>query len=399
MSILNKSGYYFITTFNDRDNEPPEPQIYNHGGEPVTGLYHWDDRDYWMLEFLNGDAFYHYPIEKIAPKDIYEGIKNGNVGLIISHITECYHYVVEDIYRELILDQKIPIQNIVFLTNSADIEQEIEIVSKKYNLPKIKSAFMATFEYGAKGDMHRYPNEFMTNALEHKKYEKKFLSLNGLWRPHRNLLCAFLKGLNVLDHGHVSLNSVPCDFPSMKDHMFNEFVKLNSNNPDGLKLLIEHEEEIKKLDRIYLEGETDLTHRAAYTGLNNKFYKDTYFSVVTETTYGFGQCGDGYTIGRTCSEKTFKPILYKHPFLLLARPNTLKLLRTLGYKTFDAFIDESYDNEEDDSTRVYMVAKETERLCTLNDKELSNFLNGCREIAEYNFNVLKNKQNFLYWKT
>lgn len=399
MTILNKSSYYFISSFNNRDNSPPELQIYSHGGEPVTGLYHWEDRDYWILEFINGDAFYHYPIEKIAPKEIYDGIKNGNIGLIVSHITECYHYVVEDIYKDLIIDQQIPIQNIVFLTNSADIEQEIEIISKKYNLPKIKSAFMATFEYGAKGDMNRYPKEFITNTLEFKKYEKKFLSLNGLWRPHRNLLCAFLTGLNVIDKGYVSLNSVPCDFPSMKQGMFDQFVKFNSNSPEALKLLLDNEEEIKKLDRIYLEGATDLKYRASFTGLTKKFYEDTYFSVVTESMYGYGQCGDGYTVGRTFSEKTFKPILFKQPFLLLARPKTLELLKSLGYKTFDKVIDESYDLEEDDNKRVYMVAKETERLCNLTDDELKNFLYTCRGIVEYNFNVLKNKQNFLYWKT
>jgi hypothetical protein len=85
--------------------------------------------------------------------------------------------------------------------------------------------------------------------------------------------------------------------------------------------------------------------------------------------------------------------------LLLARPRALQLLKQLGYRTFSEYIDESYDYEEDESKRVYMVAKQAERLCNLNGDDLRSFIDGCREITEHNFNVLKNKQNFLYWKT
>lgn len=398
MPILNKQNYSFILSFNDRNSIPPPVQHYDHGGEPVTKLYNWETKNYWLVEFINGDAFYHYPIEKIAPSEIYNGIKNGNIILLISHITEAYHYVIEDIYKDLIIEQCIPIENILFLTNSADIEKEIEIISKKYNLPKLKSAFMVTFEYGAKGDLNRYPIEFDTNTLEDKIYEKKFLSLNGLWRPHRLLLVSYLKSLNLIESGFVSLNSVPGDYPTM-DSTFNQMIKWSEHNPEGKQVLLDNEIEIKKLDKLFIENDNINIPKAAFTSLNKSFYENSYFSIITESICWSTGSGEGNTLGRTLSEKTFKAILYKHPFLLLAVPGTLKLLHSLGYKTFSELIDESYDNEYDDSKRVYMVAKEAEKLCNLKSADLSFFLKRCREITEYNFSVLKNKQNFLYFKT
>jgi hypothetical protein len=43
-------------------------------------------------------------------------------------------------------------------------------------------------------------------------------------------------------------------------------------------------------------------------------------------------------------EKVFKPIAYGHPFLLLCNQGGLRTLRSIGFKTFGEFWDESYDD-------------------------------------------------------
>ena len=40
-----------------------------------------------------------------------------------------------------------------------------------------------------------------------------------------------------------------------------------------------------------------------------------------------------------------------HPFFVLAQPKTLSYLRSVGFKTFEDFWDESYDDELDDEIR------------------------------------------------
>ena len=77
---------------------------------------------------------------------------------------------------------------------------------------------------------------------------------------------------------------------------------------------------------------------------NPMWYDDTYFSVVAESTVD----SDDLFI----TEKTFKPIAYYHPFIVLGQPGVLEYLRSQGFETFDNLFDESYDNQFDLSTRI-----------------------------------------------
>ena len=87
--------------------------------------------------------------------------------------------------------------------------------------------------------------------------------------------------------------------------------------------------------------------------------------------------------------------MHRHPFVILSRPHTLKTLRHIGYKTFDGIINESYDNEENDITRMMMVVEETKRLCSLDEHQLNTFLMEARHIVDYNYNILREKETFL----
>jgi hypothetical protein len=52
------------------------------------------------------------------------------------------------------------------------------------------------------------------------------------------------------------------------------------------------------------------------------------------------------------SEKTFRPMMLYQPFVLLGSVGALKSLRAEGFVTFDDWIDESYDQIEDDVERM-----------------------------------------------
>jgi len=78
---------------------------------------------------------------------------------------------------------------------------------------------------------------------------------------------------------------------------------------------------------------------------NPTWYNDTYFSVVAESTIDLK---DNFFI----SEKTFKPIAYYHPFVVLGQPSVLNYLRSQGFETFNNLFDESYDDQFELSTRL-----------------------------------------------
>jgi len=396
MAIINEKAFYYVETYDDRNSTPPQPRI-KYDSWPGVAVRNWDDRDYWYVEFVNGDAFYHYPIDVLAGPEIFSKIKSGEIMLCISHVHEAYHYVINDIYTDVVIKLGIDPRNILFLTNSADIKNEIDIVSQKYNLPKIRSEFISLFEVVAKKEIRINLQKFAQKTLDKPAYEKKFISLNGLWRPHRLELMCFLESLNLIDKGYVSFNACPTrEIPSM-DEMFDDLVMWNKQSEESLKLLYDNEAKIKKLSRILLDTESDMNWQGAvFTSADKKYYENTYFSIVTETLCRPEHSAQGHTLGRAISEKTFKPILHHHPFMILGVKGALSLLKELGYRTFSPYIDESYDNEDDTSKRAYMIAQEAKRLVSLEGSELNDFLAASREIVVYNFMQLISKDVFAY---
>jgi hypothetical protein len=139
---------------------------------------------------------------------------------------------------------------------------------------------------------------------------------------------------------------------------------------------------------MYLDTEDLITNRVGLSTSTKALYENSYFSVITETTY----FNDEPVF---LTEKTFKAVIMKHPFILVTVPGSLKYLKQLGYKTFDGLIDERYDQEQDDTERLTMVVNEIERLSNLSAAQLSHFLKEAELICSYNFEHLMNSNNYV----
>ena len=79
--------------------------------------------------------------------------------------------------------------------------------------------------------------------------------------------------------------------------------------------------------------------------INREFYDNSYWNIVVETHFNQN------TIFLT--EKTFKPILNLQPFIIVGNTHSLKLLRHLGYKTFENVLQEKYDNITNSIDRMH----------------------------------------------
>lgn len=84
------------------------------------------------------------------------------------------------------------------------------------------------------------------------------------------------------------------------------------------------------------------------------------------------------------TEKVFKPMVMRQPFLIFAAPKTLSVLRGYGFRTFDSVWDESYDLEQDHGRRMNMIVQQIDRLYRLSDPEFNEILAQCQDIVEYN---------------
>ena len=101
--------------------------------------------------------------------------------------------------------------------------------------------------------------------------------------------------------------------------------------------------------------------------IHTQHFTDTYFSLVTETTWEHFGWGVDNVVRVT--EKIYKAVAL-HPFIVMGNKNTLKYLRSIGFETFPEMFDESYDEIEDPVDRTVFIMKEVERLCSMDIEEL-----------------------------
>lgn len=129
-----------------------------------------------------------------------------------------------------------------------------------------------------------------------------------------------------------------------------------------------------------------------YSVLSNvERLRECYFEMVFETIYESNE----NLIVQT-SEKTWKPLAQKIPFITFSYPNVLKEFKKLGFKTFDFIFDEKYDNEFHTHSRLYKVLQQVGRVCSMSFDELKEYESEISNVTEYNFNNLK--KVFLLWR-
>jgi hypothetical protein len=107
-------------------------------------------------------------------------------------------------------------------------------------------------------------------------------------------------------------------------------------------------------------------------------FQRAFLHIVTETVF--------YSSKIHLTEKIFRPIVFKRPFVLAGAAGNLKYLKKYGFKTFDRWWDESYDDEIDNELRLNMITKIVQKLSTYTIDDLKDMYNEMLPILNYNYN-------------
>ena len=78
-----------------------------------------------------------------------------------------------------------------------------------------------------------------------------------------------------------------------------------------------------------------------------------------------------------------------HPFIILGNKGTLKFLKSIGYRTFDKWFNEDYDDDNDETIRIDKILKILTDYSQKNKEELLSIREGMKEVCKHN------QQNFL----
>jgi hypothetical protein len=362
MPIINKYESYYL------DSEKAPVKV---DKTFLDIFYDFSDKSYWLVSCFDGKALRHF--NDVVPNHILHEIRNNNIILCIGAEHEAFIDIPETIYDFLIQELSIPAESILLLSANAKIDVVVDNIASVRNLPKIKSKWICVFERGVSVS----PSSVL-DTLQLKEYPKKFLSLNRRWRGCKLSLISHLKMRNLLEHGFVSLQAFE---GKTWDNSWEYMIQLQDSTTK--ELFERRKDEIINLPNLILD-DMNPEEMNPVTNTLDHYYLNSYFSVVGGAIFYEKELPN---VAGLC-EKTFKAMQKKHPFILLSTGKNLPLLHSMGYKTFDGLIDESYDNETDDNKRMQMIVNEIERLCNLNQVELETFLVEVKKIVEHNFKNL-----------
>jgi len=216
------------------------------------------------------------------------------------------------------------------------------------------------------------------NDVSYKPVDSKdlYLSYNRRWTYSRAALLCELIESNILNRGLISyLNFNYKDKPDMFSHSDYSSRFGLSNLHNSLTIL-------DSIKPIVLDI-TDVNYNPA-NSLVLEHYEHTLLTITTETL----------TTSDTLffSEKTWKPIAVGHPFMLVSSVGALKELKKLGYKTFDKWWSEEYDNENDVNVRINMIVSELVKLSKFTREQLIVMRNDMKEVLQHNKELFKVQQ-------
>jgi hypothetical protein len=201
-------------------------------------------------------------------------------------------------------------------------------------------------------------NKYNENTIiDFKPVNEKnlYLTYNRNPRHHRVQLILNLIKHNIFDRGLISLSELVYKTPE------------DAN--------VEHVDFLKNNAPFVISEGCDLFFNMC-CNITKEDYEKTFISMVTETLVDEGTL--------FISEKIWKPIMVGHPFIVFGNLGTLKFLKSMGYRTFDKWISEEYDNEPDSGKRCNMITEELVKLSTKTVEELKLIRSEMNEVCDYN---------------
>jgi hypothetical protein len=333
--------------------------------------------------YLNDEKYMWY-LKDIIPNKILKDCKSGKVKLLISIIHDPL-YDDNNIRRFEIQMNRLGIDgsNIIFLGGSKFTEYY-----EKHPESKVKIYNGHLFIRAYADMMKEFPT---TGSLGYicELVDVADLDINNI-RPYK-----FLCNNKTMTKEHrATMAYFAIKYDLLKEGMFSFIQKLDKDTLySQISKIIKNpnEEYVEKIAEI-LPYELDTKHLSSnektnFGATNNmkNWYSDTYVNLVTETFFGKNVF---------LSEKIFKPLSNLQPFIVLGDYGTLAELKRLGFKTFEPFIDESYDLEIESKSRIDKIEIEIEKLKNKSIEEIHQWYYSIKDILIHNQKHLYSFENY-----
>lgn len=234
--------------------------------------------------------------------------------------------------------------------------------------------------------------------IKPKLITKKFWS--GAWRydTSRHFITAFLAGKNLIDNNNVSFY-----FKVNNDDLISNFwfswEEFTLKHPTLSKTLLNGNTILQDIVPLSIEiknpksinhGSDPRIDAPGYNIRESSDPKDSYFESFCAIVHESRVTQPWPNI----SEKTLNAIKNYRPFLMCGAPGTLSMLKDMGFKTFDSYWPEDYDNITSNKDRLARICEIIEYIDTFDIEELRKMYVDMIPILKHNSENLYNFYKF-----
>ena len=324
------------------------------------------------------------------PKYLIYLVQTGNGYILIDHSVEAFmsDQELEAMFSYFHSHYRLPMYKIIYLTGTVNATYVYNDWFTRSGIADIKEHRMHVIPYASSREIFHnfvvndhsvYNNDVVSNKCHYDETvvpEKLFLSWNRRYRQHRTILLLMLEDLDVVDRSYISCAKVSDENSSLTFENTIDRATTTDFNFDNNKI----DKFVNRLPLV-IDGETDINVMCEDHGFTRDFYSNSLVSIVTETNYEAKEC--------TLTEKSFKPLYNKHPFIIIGAPGALQGLRDLGFKTFSEFWDESYDDESNGRRRFIKIRHQLQKIASWDTVQILHFKHQVKPILEHNYNIFK----------
>jgi len=384
--------YKDVPEINEMDNrgEPICRPLFSHSSLPdrmemellPTEKFDFKSEFSYVIHVHHNQKLWPKHIHKI-PDIILDNIRKGNGWLIFDNTLEGDRidgeYLLEQFYDNL-KKLKLPLDKIVFVTNDLNAEQihkefgsneRIKVISYMWNVYDIKRLTKNKHLRKVTAQEEIDYKKININKVKH------FLKVNRTNRPERDLCMLFIEKENLYNEFKIS-------FPQLGEDLFpphNRFKKYTTSELiESLKSKLPFDIDV-----------TDKTNHGPAGLGKGKFdadlpfqpihYRNTLISVVMGAFPFVDNCCHLHS-------STYNPIYQGHPIIQFGPYKSLEKMREQGFKTFDKWWDESYDDIEDGWERFEAVLSLVHKISTLPKHKVLGMLDEMIGVLQHNIDLI-----------
>lgn len=343
--------------------------------QALNNMFEYYSRDDFKIENLLSPKLIEMIKNNTNFKLVFMDMREGSYPHTISFLQKINHFLVKNNITE---ENKVLVSsnnNFIYKLKENSIynsfKNTINLYSNNYFL-LTAGRFIGQLRSSNNLISENNYNFSIQDELHFENREKYFLMYNrNSERIHRVYFVNKLYENNLLNNGMVSFFENPYLNSFIENSKIYQELNLEEKDIDDIR------KNYKNFTPMYIDNPNSDEVADYHNFLSRKDeYQNTYFTIVSETNAESKYC--------FITEKTTKPIMNLHPFVVLGNPHTLKVLKSYGLKTFDRWWDESYDDEFDFKKRSEMVLNIVKYLCSKTKEEWNELLKEMSDVLYFN---------------